>query len=79
VGRYFSALLALAAGVGTYFYNASHEDEKLVLLGLNLFFGDDQAVLADRTWQLRVGVGLLWLTLDLIRARRVSDPDPESD
>ena len=79
MGKYLSGLLALAAGAGTYFYNASHDDEKLVLLGLNLLSGDDQAVLADRTWQLLVGVGLLWLTLDLIRARRVSDPDPESD
>ena len=70
MGRYLSGIIALAAAAGAYFYNQSHQDSQVILIGLNLIFGEDPKVLSERTWQVLAAIGVIWLGLDLMRALR---------
>jgi len=80
MGRYLSSIIAFAAAAGVYYYNEGHTDSKVFLLGLNLIFGDDPNVLAERTWQVLLAVGVLWLGWDLVGAmRRKATHDQPSD
>jgi hypothetical protein len=76
--KYLSSLIALGAAAGVYYYNQGHADSKVFLVGLNLVFGDDPNVLAERTWQILLGVGIVWLGMDLMRAMRRKATDDQA-
>lgn len=63
--RFFAPLLAFAAAAYVYNKNSGATTEFVFLFPLNRIY-EDPLVAAERTWQVLVGLGLLWLVSDLL-------------
>ncbi len=64
MGRFFAPILAFAAAAYVYTQNQGAENEFVYLFPLNNIFSDPVEA-GQRSWQLLLLVGVLWLITDL--------------
>ena len=64
MGRFFAPLLAYAAAAYVFWKNSQTDTEFLFLFPLNNVF-EDPAVAGERSWQLLLVLGTLWLISDI--------------
>lgn len=72
MGRFIAPILAFAAAGYVFTQNQGATAEFVFLFPMNLIF-EDPVVAGQRSWQVLVAVGLLWLvtdTISLVRERR---------
>ena len=77
MGRYVSAVIMLLAAAGVYVKNLDSPNEQVFLWGTDLLVGNDPFAQGQISWQILLGLGLLWLGLDVWGAIRGSGDDAD--